>query len=582
MQGLNDVQMTRRTALELGAAGAAAVGMAGCSSDDGTDAGSSAGSAATTSDGTTVIGSAEVDCTSSEIFDIATDDLQDWLLENVYDEEAQADIMTELEAAKDGQTLEAPLVEYNPFFTNTQSLYVYFTTEEEASVSYTVNVSDDEAANITDESFTYTSIDDYTASVDDGELETEHEFQVKGLIPGVANTVTITATYEDGTAEACTLTCTMGGLVGSEELQLEVTEGESEEELEPGLYVVLGNDSDDADFMFYYDNQGILRSEVPVIGYRSHRMLFDEQGTMYYSASQSRMAAMSKLGQITDVYYLGDFDLHHDYVWRTTRQMLILATDTSRDDSDEDLVITLDIDTGEVEQIIDMGDLLPAYKETAFAYHEENYEPEEGEEDDVAGWMHINSIQYLEDEDAVLLSSRETSSIFKVSGLSDTPTLDYILASDLFWSDTEYADLVFAQEGDFTVHGGQHCLIYVEDDELEDGQYYLQFYNNNYGKSASTTNDFDYEGAGIGVGDDPSSYYYEYLVDENERTFELVDSLAVPYSGFVSSVQWKGSNLIVDSGAQGLFTEYDADYTPIRTFSMGADKFIYRVFKYDL
>ena len=531
----------------------------------------------------TQVGALELAC-EAEMAGEEVEAIQDWIYASVYDEDAQAAVASELEAAKSGQTLAEPLVRYNPFGTNTQALYVYFATEQAASVAYTVSVSDEEAVGIADESFVDGSIDDFTHSVDDGALVQEHEFQAMGLIPNVVNTVTITATYEDGTAECCVITCDVGDVLGDEELQLEVTEGTSSAELEDGLYVILGNDSTDADFMYYYDNRGILRGEVPVIGYRSHRMLFDDEGTMYYSASQSRMVAMNTLGQITHVYYLGDYDLHHDYVWGADGQLLVLATDTSRDDSDEDLVISLDVETGEVAELVDMGDLLATYKEEAFAYHEANYEPEEGEEeeDDVAGWMHVNSIQYIADEDAMLLSSRETSTIFKISGAtSGQPAIEYMLASELFWEGTEYEGYLFEQVGDFTVHGGQHCLIYVEDDSLEEGQYYLQFYNNNLGVSASTTNDFDYAGAGIG-GEDASSYYYVYLVDENERTFELVDSLEVPYSGYVSSVQWVGDNLIIDSGTLGYYTEYDAGYEPICSFSMGTDKFIYRVFKYDL
>ena len=530
----------------------------------------------------TQAGSVEITCVH-DAADLDADELSDWAYDNVYDESTQASIKAQLDAEKDGQTLAAPLVAYNPFGTNTLSLYVYFNTDEVASVSYTVSVSDDEVATIDDETLVAESIDDFTDDVDDGAYATEHEFQVIGLIPGVANVVTITATYASGDAETCTVTADMCDVLGDEELQLEVTDGESDAELEDGLYVILGNDSDDADFMYYYDNQGILRGEVPVIGYRSHRMLFDDDGTMYYSASQSRIAAMSALGQITSVYYLGVYDLHHDYVWEAEGEtMLVLATDTSRNDSDEDLVIELDVETGDVTELLDMGDVLATYKEEAFAYHEQNYEPEDGEDDDVAGWMHINSIVYIADEDAVLLSSRETSTIFKISAISSEPAIEYMLASELFWADTEYESLVFEQVGDFTVHGGQHCLTYVADDSLEDGQYYLQFYNNNLGVSASTTNDFDYEGAGIGAGDDPSSYYYCYLVDENAGTFELVDSLEVPYSGYVSSVQWVGENLLIDSGTLGYYTEYDADGVAIRSFSMGADTFIYRVFKYDL
>ena len=35
--------------------------------------------------------------------------------------------------------------------------------------------------------------------------------------------------------------------------------------------------------------------------------------------------------------------------------------------------------------------------------------------------------------------------------------------------------------------------------------------------------------------DGKNSKYYKYLVDENEGTFELVDSFKVPYSGYVGA-----------------------------------------------
>ena len=69
---------------------------------------------------------------------------------------------------------------------------------------------------------------------------------------------------------------------------IDMTEGTSSQQLADGLYVVMGNDSESLDFMYYYDNNGVLRGEVPIIGYRSHRLLFDDDG-MYYSISRQRL-----------------------------------------------------------------------------------------------------------------------------------------------------------------------------------------------------------------------------------------------------------------------------------------------------
>ena len=84
----------------------------------------------------------------------------------------------------------------------------------------------------------------------------------------------------------------MGSLLGKEEVQLENTKAsQTKDDVTDGLYVILGNDSEEKDFMYYYDNAGVIRGEVPLIGYRSHRLLFQD-GLMYYSISTNKMAAV--------------------------------------------------------------------------------------------------------------------------------------------------------------------------------------------------------------------------------------------------------------------------------------------------
>ena len=55
-------------------------------------------------------------------------------------------------------------------------------------------------------------------------------------------------------------------------------------------------------------------------------------------------------------------------------------------------------------------------------------------------WIHLNSLVYLAEEDSVILSSRETSSILKVSGLHDKPEIDWLLGDESIWQDTPYSD----------------------------------------------------------------------------------------------------------------------------------------------
>lgn len=480
-------------------------------------------------------------------------------IEAVYNVEDQQAIEDRLDDEKKSQeyTFDNMLIEYNPFGTNTQSLYVYFNTDEAVSISYNIHVDDEE-------------IDDFRRDVwQENTYTTEHEFQVIGLIPDMENTITFFMTREDGSTDTKEIVYEMGSLLGTEEVVLDSEFQKDTQELEDGLYVVLGNDSDALDFMYYYDNQGVLRGEIPIIGYRSHRLLFDEN-SVYFSISETKLAQMNRLGQVTNVYDLGNYKLRHDYVFDDNGNMLILGTDTTQD-SVEDIVLRLDVESGAVTEVLDLGDLFGDFKEEC----QKNLD---GELD----WMHINTIQWM-GNGSVLLSSRETSSIIKIDSLYDGPSVSYIIGDQSVWEGTEYENLVFTRQGDFTIQGGQHTITYVEDPGLAEGQYYLYMFNNNIGIS-ETRPDFDWSALGLtesSAEDGDTSYYYKYLVDENAGTFSLEDSFEVPYSGYVSSAQDLGGNTVIDSGIPGIFAEYDKDHELIAQYTMETEKFIYRVYKYD-
>ncbi len=76
---------------------------------------------------------------------------------------------------------------------------------------------------------------------------------------------------------------------------------------------------------------------------------------------------------------------------------------------------------------------------------------------------------------------------------------------------------------------------------------------------------------------------YRYLINENDGTYELVDSFEVPYSSIVSNVSYgpNSTNYVVNSGISNVFGEYDEDGVLIREFSYDCTLQTYRVFKLD-
>ena len=381
-------------------------------------------------------------------------------IENVYtaDYQDMADDKLEQEKSKSSATEDDMFVTEDPYGTNTTSLYVYFTTDDAVAVSYTVHA----------DGYTDFTRDTYQES----QYSKTHEFQLLGLIPGEKNTVAITLTDADGKSRTHAIEHRGASLLGNEEVQLEKTvAADSGEDLGGGLYAILGNDSDEQDFMFYYDTNGVLRGEIPVLYYRSHRLLFDDDGLMWFSASTHHMVAMNRLGKLEKIYDLGsDYILHHDYAMDSNGDIVLLATELGRDDNAvQDQVIKLSTSTGSVTRLVDFGELFADYKaSTTHAGTDESDSNAKNRWD----WLHCNTIQLLDDGSA-LFSARETSTIIKVDDLESDPTLDYMIGEPSVWAGTDEASSFLTKSGDFSDTGGQHSITYVADDSLPDGQYYM-------------------------------------------------------------------------------------------------------------
>lgn len=469
---------------------------------------------------------------------------------NIFDMEYQDFIQSLINDEKKDAGIDQPFLIYDPFGTNNNAINVYFNTKID-SISYTIKTD---------------GYNDYSQTLKTDEND---GYQIIGLVAGETNTLVLNVNDQ-----SYTYTLKMPESPSGAANQLETTAGESQEALSNGLFAMLGKDT--RSNIFLYDNDGTLRSELIVDDseYRSDRVLtIDDQ--LVYTFDKKGFLFVNRQGKIEKIIELEGYYMHHDFIYDQQHQNLLILANKDDDDTIEDRVVSLNLKTGKTKELVNMKELLPEMYETAEGKGEKNtyggYELD---------WIHLNSLSLM-DDGSLLVSSRELSTIIKIKDIYDEAEIDYMISDESIYEGLSYQDLILDKEGDFTSQAGQHTVTYSRDADMESGCYYISIFNNNYGKM-STRSDYDWshiEGVGT-YKEGTNSYYYKYLVNENTGTYTLVESIALPYSSIVSSIEYYDGHIQTSSGKDLSFGEYDENGILIRQFHYEAEEYAYRVLKY--
>ena len=320
-------------------------------------------------------------------------------------------------------TAETPLAVLDPFGTGANGLYLYFETDFPTQVEYTVHVDDER-------------IPDYTATAADHsgrEYAATHEFQLIGLVPGEVNEVTLRLRGSWGNLrQTVRFTIEMPETHSGYDTILEVTDGASAEPLDEGLFTMMRTNGY-LGYGFLYDNSGVMRYEMVLEGFGMDRILFygDEMVTC---VSSNKLARINGLGEVEQVYPLGDYELHHDIDYGREGTVVALA-EKAGDANVEDLVLEIDLATGEVTELLDFKDLMAGYyAQTRPIRATDPFFWQVDEQD----WIHLNTIQYLPGTDSLVVSSRETSTVIKVDDVHGEAAVGWLCGDPAFWQGTGY------------------------------------------------------------------------------------------------------------------------------------------------
>ena len=480
---------------------------------------------------------------------------------SVYNVKQSEKVKTQLEELKkrNKYSIETPLWAYNPFGTNELSLYLYFKTVDSYSLKYTIHVENDDIPDFTRNCYNET-----------GTLLKEHEYQITGLVPGVKNYIFLSFYNNRGDlAKQLVYSIKPKTPKDAPKRVLSYIEGKSFEKLSNGLYVFMGED------ISFYDNSGVLRGIIPIENYHTVNMVL-LNGNLIYNYSKNGFTAVNALGQVKEIYTLKDYEIYNDFVYDGYKNLLVLAS-SKKANTVGDRVVSLDLENGKSKELLNFGELLSNMKQKAKL-------PEGATK---LNWLNLNSI-VMTASDSILISSKELSSIIKVSQINSIrPKVSYILSQDTVWANSGYESLLYNKvvledgEKDFKNQFGQSSLSILKEKGAE--QYSVVMLNHNYANS-STRGDIRWtEVEGIGTKDKEASAskYYEYLVSEKDNTYALKKQLSLPYSKEGSFFTYD-THFVVNAQDKKTLYEYDDEGKLIRGLEYKEKNMAYKIQKQNM
>lgn len=446
-------------------------------------------------------------------------------------------------------TEDNPLVIYNPFLTNSQSLYVYFETEESYAVSYSVHMPEAD----------YNDFGAYTVP-NRPDTSKVHEFQIIGLIPGETNMITLRMMDVNGVVKIRRFYFYNENAVAASTIELETEQGTkqvenedktfstvpaSKESVAEGMFVIFPAANEVSPYLRIYDNDGVQRCEIPLEVYGTKRLLVYED-LMFFRVSPEKIVGINRLGQVVKIFTAENYTFGEDYCLDKNNDILVLASD-KRQSSVDDCIILLDRESMSVTELVDLGDLLPEYKVKC------------KKENGVQDWISLNSISLVEGN-RVLVGGDKTDTIIKIRRLYNDPKIAFLVGNPEEFKDTPYATMFAQVDNEFEMHHGLNMMEYQPYDLIRETRHYICVLHNN--------EDFEYEKR-----QEHYAYYYRYLVDDAEGgedaqgSVRLVDSFVLPEVGDNGSIQWYGDHFLFASDKATEFYEYDSEFQLITKYT---------------
>lgn len=253
-----------------------------------------------------------------------------------------------------------------------------------------------------------------------------------------------------------------------------------------------------------------------------------------------QMYDMDYLGRVGRTYLVKN-GAHHT-VEEKTLSGNILTAGNSLEGHSEDLILELDRDSGEIVHQIKVGDVF-----------DETYQ-------DMMDWAHINSANYNEEQDSMLVSMRNIHSVALFDW--ETDELKWLLADPRFWEGTEMVDKLLKPIGDVPWFYQQHAVFEVELEEKKPDIKHIMVFDNHWHKRRKVKF-FD---------KDKQSYISFYEINEKDKTVKLYKRIACPKSKIRSNAVFDKESGHLYAMAGYLVPEIDNNLGVIREYDFDTEE----------
>lgn len=211
---------------------------------------------------------------------------------------------------------EHPIIALNPFGTNENSFYFYFTTTFRCMIRYTITVEDE-------------TIYDHIRYVNNGSennLSKTHEFVISGLIPGKTNYIIVELIDSTGSKrEGQTYKYTLPK--GNAPERIAVEQGYSKEVSNHGMFFVFPKNGNE---ILTYDNQGILRNVTKTESAHGKR-IYQIGDSVFYQVSSDKIARVSALGRVLAVAKVDGYGAIKDFSYDGFNEIYSIGSKKKRD-----------------------------------------------------------------------------------------------------------------------------------------------------------------------------------------------------------------------------------------------------------